>query len=76
MASKKLPSELHMRMVRIAFTIMAVVSLAMGLSLYILADKLAIDAPTARLMATAFIIAAVVDTFVLYFWDWLFKPKR
>ncbi len=63
------------RTVRLAFAALALTSLAIGLALYTLADRLGLDEATARLLVTAFLVAAVADALVLYFWDRLFTRK-
>jgi drug/metabolite transporter (DMT)-like permease len=64
------------RLARIVFAAMALLALGCGLALYAFAERLGLDATTAQLIATAFLIAAVVDVVVLYAWDRLFKPRR
>lgn len=64
------------RAVRIMFAGLALASLAIGLALYTWSEKLGLDEFTGRLLATAFLVAAVADTLILYFWDRLFMRKR
>ena len=64
------------RAVRILFTGLALVSLLAGLALYAFAERLGLDDQTARYLATAFLVAAVADALILYFWDRLFTRKR
>ena len=61
--------------VRLLFAGLALGSLIIGLALYLLAERLGLDEATARLLATAFLLAAVADALVLYFWDRLFTRK-
>lgn len=69
-------SPRRMRIVRLMFVGMALASLAAGLALYTLAERLGLDDDTARYLATAFFAAAVVDALILYFWDRIFTQKR
>lgn len=64
------------RIIQAAFGIMALVSVLAGLALWQLADTLHLPESTARAIATAFIVAGVADTLVLFFWDRLFGGKR
>ncbi len=64
------------RIVRAIFAAMALLSLLGGLAFYLLAERLGVESTTARLVASAFLIAAVLDTLVLYAWDRLFKPGK
>ena len=64
------------RAVRILFAGLALVSLSAGLAVYALAERLGLDDQTARYLATAFLVAAVADALILYFWDRLFVPRR
>ncbi len=63
------------RTVRLLFSGLALGSLIIGLALYLLAERLGLDAATARLLTSAFLLAAVADALVLYFWDRLFTRK-
>ncbi|MFM9848181.1 MAG: hypothetical protein ACKVP3_13590 [Hyphomicrobiaceae bacterium] len=69
-------SPRKMRLVRLMFAGMALASLAAGLTLYILAERLGLDDDTARYLATAFLAAAVADALILHFWDRIFTQKR
>lgn len=69
-------SEQQARIVRAIFAALALLSLLCGLALYLLAERLGLDESTARLIATAFLIAAVLDALVLYAWDRVFKAQR
>lgn len=60
------------RLARTAFAVAALLSVATGLALYLLADHLGLDAWTARLIALAFLIAGAADYAVLLAWDRLF----
>lgn len=63
------------RTVRIMFAGLALASLATALALYAWAEQLGLDEFTGRLIATAFLVTAVADTLILYFWDRLFMRK-
>ena len=63
------------RTIRLLFAGLALASLAIGLTLYTLSERLGLDEFTARLLATAFLAAAVADALILYFWDRLFTRK-
>ena len=60
-------------LVRIAFGVLALMSLGLGLGIYLLAAHLGVDESTARLIATAFLIAGILDAAVVHFWDRLFS---
>ena len=60
------------RGVRIAFAALALGSLLLGAGIHLFAARLGLAADTARVIATAFIGAGVLDAAVLYFWDRLF----
>ncbi|MGE5512973.1 MAG: hypothetical protein ACM31O_17200 [Bacteroidota bacterium] len=64
------------RIVRAIFAAMALLSLLGGLAFYLLAERLGVESTTARLVASAFLITAVLDALVLYAWDRLFKPGK
>jgi hypothetical protein len=58
--------------VRMVFGALALMSLVLGLGLYLAAERLGLDEGTARLIATAFLIAGVFDAAVVYFWNRIF----
>lgn len=60
------------RAIQLAFGVLALASLMLGLALYLLGGRLGLDEVTTRLIATAFIIAGVLDAGVLYFWERIF----
>jgi hypothetical protein len=64
------------RIVRAIFAAMALLSLLGGLAFYLFAERLGVESTTARLVASAFLITAVLDALVLYAWDRLFKPGK
>ncbi len=61
--------------VRMVFGALALMSLVLGLGLYLAAERLGLDEGTARLIATAFLIAGVFDAAVVYFWNRIFSRK-
>ena len=63
------------RRIEFAFGVLALASLLLGLALYLFGERLGLDEATGRLVATAFIIAGVLDAAVLYFWERLFGPR-
>lgn len=63
------------RSVRLLFAGLALASLAIGLALFGLAERLGLDEDTARYLATAFLATAMADALILYFWDRLFTRK-
>ena len=63
------------RAVKIAFGLMALVSVALGLALWQLSARIGLPDATARILATAFIVAGIADALVLYFWDRLFPVR-
>lgn len=66
----------NQRIIRIAFGAMALLSILAGLVLWNFADAIGLEEDTARLVATAFVIAGIGDALVLHFWDRLFKPRQ
>ncbi len=63
------------RIIRLAFGALALLSVIAGFALYLFAGRLGLSEDTARLLATAFIVAGVLDAGVLYYWDRLFGPR-
>ena len=61
------------RLAKAVFAALALASVLAGLGIYLLNERLGIDADTARLIATAFLIVGIGDTLLLYLWDRLFK---
>jgi len=51
---------------------LALGSLVFGLAVYALAARLGLARDTARLIASAFLVAAILDAVVLYIWERLF----
>ena len=72
--SDKLPHG-HSRSLRLAFGVLALVSVVAGLLLYLFAGSLGIDQATAEIIAIAFLIAGAGDALVLQFWDRLFARR-
>ena len=60
------------RGVRIAFAALALGSLLLGAAIHLFAARLGLAPDTARVIATAFIGAGILDAAVLYFWERLF----
>ena len=58
-----------------AFGLLALASLSLGLGLYLFGARFGLDEPTSRLVASAFIVAGVLDACVLYFWERLFGSR-
>ena len=54
--------------VRLLFAVLALASLAIGLALYAFAERLGLDADTARYLVTAFLATAMADALILYVW--------
>jgi phage shock protein PspC (stress-responsive transcriptional regulator) len=66
-------SSANERLAKAVFAALALASVLAGLGIYLLNERLGIDADTARLIATAFLIVGIGDTLLLYLWDRLFK---
>ena len=62
--------------VKAAFAALAVGSMLAAAAVYLLRGALGIPDDTARTISTAFVVAAVVDGLILYFWDRIFKRSR
>ena len=70
------PSEKQRsRAILMAFGLLAMASLSIGLGLYLFGARFGLDEATGRLVASAFIVAGVLDASVLYFWERLFGPR-
>lgn len=69
------PTKKSSRSVALAFGLLALASLSLGLGLYLFGARFGLDEPTSRLVASAFIVAGVLDASVLYFWERLFGPR-
>lgn len=63
------------RNIAMAFGLLALASLSLGLGLYLFGARFGLDEATGRLIASAFIVAGVLDATVLYFWERLFGPR-
>lgn len=61
------------RFAKVAFAAMALVSVLVGLGLYLLQTRLGISEETARFVATVFLVLGIADTVVLFLWDRIFK---
>jgi len=61
--------------VRIAFALVALVSILAGLLLYLFASRLGFDEDLAEIIAIVFLLAGIGDYVVLYFWDRIFKGR-
>ena len=61
------------RLAKAIFAALALASVLAGLGIYLLNERLGIDADTARLVSTAFLVVGIGDTLLLYLWDRLFK---
>jgi TRAP-type C4-dicarboxylate transport system permease small subunit len=61
------------RLAKVAFAAMALVSVLVGLGLYLLQARLGISEETARILATVFLVLGIADTAVLFLWDRIFK---
>ena len=70
------PGRAGNRFIELAFGLLALASLSLGLALYMFGDRFGIDETTGRLVASAFIVAGVLDGAVLYFWERLFGPRE
>ena len=69
------PVSANERLAKAVFAVLALVSVLAGFGIYLLGERLGIDADTARLIATAFLIVGIGDTLLLYLWERLFKPR-
>lgn len=57
------------------FGILALMSLALGLGCYLLAERLDLEDTTARLIVTAFLVAAILDAVVVICWGGIGRRK-
>lgn len=63
------------RAMQAAFAVLALGSLVLGALLYVFSERFGLGEASARLIATAFIGAGVIDAAVLYYWDRLFTRR-
>jgi hypothetical protein len=59
--------------VKSAFAALAFGSLAAAAAIYVFRQSLGIPDDTAQMVSMVFVLVAVVDGLVLYFWDRIFK---
>lgn len=64
------------RFAKAAFAAMALVSVLVGLGLYLLQAQIGIAEETSRLVSTAFILVGIADTIVLFLWDRIFNRTK
>jgi hypothetical protein len=62
------------RTVQATLGLLSLGSLLIGLAIYLMSARLGLPAETARVLATAFLIAAICDALVLYLWERIFPP--
>ncbi len=67
--------ERSARIVQVALGAMALGSVAFGLGVYAAGDRLGLAEDTAKVIASAFLIAASLDALVLYGWERMFGPR-
>ncbi len=63
------------RTAKIIFGAMALVSVLLGLVIYVFADAFGIEPEVAALIAIAFLLAGVIDYILLRNWDRFMRPK-
>jgi hypothetical protein len=76
MTDSSSPARRNERAAKVAFAVLALGSALVAVAVYLLRATLGISDETARLIATAFILAAVADALVLFLWDRIFKRPR
>jgi hypothetical protein len=59
-------------LVRAVFAALAVMSLGLAIALYVSAEHLGLDESSARLIASALLVAGALDAAVVAFWDRIF----
>ncbi len=64
------------RAVKTVFAAAALISVIIGLGIYLMAGTLGLDQTTAEFIAIAFLMAGFADYLLLRFWDRIFKPSR
>ena len=62
-------------LVRAVFAALAVMSLGLAIALYLSAERLGLDESSARLIATALLVAGALDAAVVAFWDRIFGRR-
>ena len=63
------------RIIKSTFAFAALISVLIGLGLYISAEALGIDDQAARWIALAFLAAGLADYLLLRYWDKIFKKR-
>jgi flagellar biosynthesis protein FliQ len=63
------------RSTKAVFAAMALVAVLAGLAVYLLHARLGIGEDTAQFVSTAFLLAGMGDTLLLYFWDRIFRRR-
>lgn len=74
MAERERSQSARGRLAKLAFGVMALLSLLAGAVIFYFADQLGFDEQTARIVALTFLIAGFADYLILHFWDKLIKP--
>lgn len=68
--------ERSLRFVQVTLAVLALASLAVGLGIFALANRIGVPEDTARVLASAFLVAAIVDAIVLYLWERIFPDRK
>lgn len=68
--------ERSLRLVQVTLGVLALASLAVGLMIYALAGRIGVPEDVARIVASAFLAAAIADAMALYAWERLFRDRR
>lgn len=71
-----LDRERRSRLTKIAFGMAALLSVGVGLLLYLFAEEIGYDEETARFVAIAFLVAGLGDYILLRYWDKLQAMRR
>jgi len=63
------------RLVQMTLAMLALASLVFGLGVYALASRIGLPIDSARVIASAFLLAAIADAAALFLWGRLFRPR-
>lgn len=71
----KAPSQNRIRTAKIMFGVMALVSVLLGLIIYIFSDNFGLEPNVAKLIALAFLLAGALDYILLRNWERFMRGK-
>lgn len=67
--------ERSLRLVQVTLGALALMSLIVGLGIYAVSGRIGVPEDIARIVASAFLAAAIADAIALYLWERLFRER-